>query len=161
MPCITNNSIKHPSFVYTELNDQTILFLTIHFSLSTKFNGSKYWFESQTIQLNISHSLLHTYMIKQFYFKLFSSAKVKDKKSQVLLYIRNNSIKHRLFVYTQLNDDTVLFQAIPFSIITQLSSIWPIDRTLSGAASPGQSWPWCDGNEGVLRIPQSSIITKV
>ena len=32
--CITDNSIKHPSFVYTQLNDQTVLFLTIQFSIS-------------------------------------------------------------------------------------------------------------------------------
>ena len=31
--CITNNSIKHQSFVYTQLNDQTVLFLTIQFSI--------------------------------------------------------------------------------------------------------------------------------
>ena len=29
-------------------------------------------------------------------------------------------------------------------------AIWPIDRTLSGAITPGQSEPWSDGNEGVL-----------
>ena len=32
--CITNNSIKHESFVYTQLNDQTFLFLTIQLSIS-------------------------------------------------------------------------------------------------------------------------------
>ena len=42
---------------------------------------------------------------------------------------------------------------------TQFSSIWPLDRTLSGATSPSQSEPGSDGNEGVLRIPQSSSIT--
>ena len=42
----------------------------------------------------------------------------------------------------------------------QFSSIWPIDRTLSGATAPGQSWPGSDGNERVLRIPQSSSITE-
>ena len=36
------------------------------------------------------------------------------------------------------------------------SSICPIDRTLSGATTPGQSGPGSDGNEGVLHIPQSS-----
>ena len=30
-----------------------------------------------------------------------------------------------------------------------------MDRTLSGATIPGQSRPGSDGNEGVLRIPQS------
>ena len=38
------------------------------------------------------------------------------------------------------------------------SSIWPIDRTLSCATTPGQSKPGSDGNEGVLRIPKSSSI---
>ena len=35
--CITNNSIKHQSFVYTQLNDQTVLFLTIQFSIRHLF----------------------------------------------------------------------------------------------------------------------------
>ena len=39
------------------------------------------------------------------------------------------------------------------------SSIWPIDRTLSGTPTPGQSGPRNDGNEGVLRISQRSCIT--
>ena len=53
----------------------------------------------------------------------------------------------------------VLFRAIQFSIRTQFSSIWPIDRTLSGATTTGESGPGSDCNEGVLRIPQSSSIT--
>ena len=32
--CIINNPIKHQSFVYTQLNDQIVLFLTIQFSIS-------------------------------------------------------------------------------------------------------------------------------
>ena len=32
--CITNNMIKHQSFVYTQLNDQTVLFITIHFNIT-------------------------------------------------------------------------------------------------------------------------------
>ena len=35
----------------------------------------------------------------------------------------------------------------------------PIDRTLSGATTPGQSGPGSNGNEGVLRIPQGPSIT--
>ena len=31
---VTNNSIKHQSFVYRQLNDHTVLFLTIQFSIS-------------------------------------------------------------------------------------------------------------------------------
>ena len=34
MLCITNNSIKHQSFVYTQLNDQTVLFQAIQVSIS-------------------------------------------------------------------------------------------------------------------------------
>ena len=41
----------------------------------------------------------------------------------------------------------------------QFSSIWPIDRTLSGATTPGQSGSGSVGIEGVLHIPQSSSIT--
>ena len=44
-------------------------------------------------------------------------------------------------------------------MITQFSSIWPIDRTLSGATTQGQSGPESDGNKGLLHITQSSIIT--
>ena len=55
-------------------------------------------------------------MIKQFYFKQFNLAEVKVKWFQVLLCITNNSIKHQSFIYTQLNDQTVLFQTIQFSI---------------------------------------------
>ena len=47
---------------------------------------------------------------------------------------------------------------IQFSISTQFSSIWSIDRTLSGATTLSQSEPGSEGNEGVLRIPQSSNI---
>ena len=53
---------------------------------------------------------------------------------------------------------TVLFQTIRFSIGMQFSSIWLLDRTLSGAISPGQSEPESNGNEGVLRILHSSSI---
>ena len=40
------------------------------------------------------------------------------------------------------------------------SFIWPIDRTLSGATTPGQSGPGSNGNERVLHISQSSSITE-
>ena len=39
------------------------------------------------------------------------------------------------------------------------SSISPIDRTLSGAATPEKSEPRSNGKEEVLYIPQSSTIT--
>ena len=54
---------------------------------------------------------------------------------------------------------TVLFQIIQFSISTQFSSLWPIDRALSGAITPSQSESGSDGNKGVLCIFQRSSIT--
>ena len=39
------------------------------------------------------------------------------------------------------------------------SSIWPIDRTLSVATTPGQSGSGSDGNDEIIRIPQSTSIT--
>ena len=44
-------------------------------------------------------------MIKQFYVN-------KSKYFKVWLYITNDSIKHQLFAFTQLNDQKLLFQAI-------------------------------------------------
>ena len=41
----------------------------------------------------------------------------------------------------------------------QFSSIYPIDRILSGATISKHSEPGSDGNEGVLHIPQSSSMT--
>ena len=35
--CITNNLIKYQSFIYTQLNDQSVLFLTIQFGISHLF----------------------------------------------------------------------------------------------------------------------------
>ena len=63
-----------------------------------------------------------------------------------MLYITNNSIKHQSFVHTQLNDQTVLFLNIQYSI-SQLFAlnlnikqfIRLIDRTLPGATASSQS----------------------
>ena len=85
---------------------------------------------------------------KHFYFKLFSLFKP--------FYFNQLLSTSTVFVHTQLNVKAVLFQAIQFNISTQFSSFWPIDRTLSDAATPGQSGPGSDANEGVLHIPQSS-----
>ena len=51
-----------------------------------------------------------------------------------------------------LNIKTVLFQANQFSISAQFSSIWCIDRTLSGAITPA--------NEGVLAYPKASVLLE-
>ena len=77
-------------------------------------------------------------MPKQFYFKQISWALVRC-----------------------LNIETALFLIIRFSINTQFSSIWPIDRTLSGATTPGQSGPGSDGFDRILHIPQSASLTGI
>ena len=46
-----------------------------------------------------------------------------------------------------------------YSVQISNSSIWPINRTLSGVTTLGQSEPGSNGNEGVLCIPQSCSIT--
>ena len=51
------------------------------------------------------------------------------------------------------------FHCKQFNLAVQVRSLNAnIDRTLSGATTPGQSGPGSDGNEGVLRIRQSSSI---
>ena len=83
----------------------------------------------------------------------------KVKWFQVFLCITNNSIEHQSFIYTQLNVKIVLFRTIQLSMSMQFSSIWPIDRNLTGATSPGQSGPGSDSNEEVLSILQISSIS--
>ena len=100
------------------------------------------------------------------------------KQLQVLLYTTNNSIKQQSFVYTQLNDQTVLFLTIWFSMSfvciqfkcqTVLTVVTdrvlsmgqrPIDRTLLVITTPGQSEPGSDGNEGVLHISKAPALLE-
>ena len=41
--CTTNNSFKHRSFVYTQLNDQTVLFQTIHLAQVHNVNVKQFY----------------------------------------------------------------------------------------------------------------------
>ena len=52
MLCVTNNSVKHQSFIYTQLNVKAVLFQTIQFRLSTQFQRQTVLF--QAIQFSIS-----------------------------------------------------------------------------------------------------------
>ena len=84
----THTSFKHQSFVYEQLNNQTVLCQTIQFSIGkvksfqvlqcitndsiknqsfiyTHLNDQRVLF--QTIQLNISHLFAHSLNIKRFY----------------------------------------------------------------------------------------------
>ena len=77
-------------------------------------------------------------MSKQFYFEQLSLAQVRN-----------------------LNIKTDPFQEIQFSVITEFSFIWPIDRTLSGATTPVLSGPGSDVSEGVLHVSQSFSFTGI
>ena len=55
-------------------------------------------------------------------------------------FIQFSLVKVQIFVYTQLKVKSVLFQTIQFSISTQISSIWPIDRTLLGVNYSEPEW---------------------
>ena len=96
--------------------------------------------------------------------KAFPKAPVKCKNS----FISDNPVQHK---YAVLMSKQFYFEQFSLAWICSLnaknskfsklhfSSILPIDKTLSGATTPGQSEPGSDGSEGVLRIPQSSSIT--
>ena len=103
------------------------------------------------------------FLYNQFYFKQFSLAWVHSLIvknifiSSYLVQIQTIQLGINIvFVHTQSNVKTVLFQVIQFM---QFSSIWPIDMTLSDATTQGQSRPGSNGNEGLLCIPQISNIT--
>ena len=51
------------------------------------------------------------------------------------------------------------FKQFHLAQVMSNSSIWPIDKTLSGATNMGQSGAGSDSNEKVLHISQSSSIT--
>ena len=87
------------------------------------------------------------------YAKVFTQAKAKELSQEVIIDHHNHGIGYWM-------SKTVLFQAIQFSIKTQFSSVWLIDRTLSVPTSLSQSWPGSHGNKGILWILQSSSITR-
>ena len=76
------------------------------------------------------------------------------KCQKIVLY---QTIQFSLSIHFKCQNSPISNQLIKS---TQFSSIWPIDRLLSGATTPDQIGPEGDGNEGVLRIPQSSIFTR-
>ena len=97
------------------------------------------------------------------------------KRIQVFQFNTNDSIQHYPFVCTQLNGSKYCYEWLTFQLNSPLIthtnsyifnpsnnsniSIWPIDRTLPGATTPGESVPGSNDNEKVLCIPQSSSIT--
>ena len=181
MQCITNNSIKHQSFVYTQLNDQTVLFITIQFNLSllsVYMSNSFIWSIDRTLSgattsgqsgpgSNGNEGVLHIH-------KSYSITGASPSNC-LMSYTGHSLVEGVLplcrdavsvfsspsqlgYQYTGIDCSHSMFRQ--FSINKLFSSIWPIDRTLSGATTPGQSETRSDGNKGVLHIPQSSSITE-
>ena len=69
------------------------------------------------------------------------------------------NFKQFLLAYVRsLNCKIVLFQTYQFSISTQFISILLINRTLSGATTPGQSGLGGEGSEEEYCITKSSSI---
>ena len=61
--------------------------------------------------------------------------------SKTFLFLCQNQFYFKQYSLTWVNIKTVISQVIQLSINTQFSSIWPIDRTLSGATTPDQTGP--------------------
>ena len=124
------------------------IFIQISFSISNNSVDYKYCF------------CLHTWIVKTVLFPIIQfivSAVSKSKNSS----LSNNSV---LFGIIQFSI-SILLKCQNCSISSnsvlhkeKINSIWPIDKAISDATTPGQSGPGSDGNQGVLRIPQSSSI---
>ena len=108
-------------------------------------NSSIYCWSFVCIQVNGLKCCYLTLIILFTINNLFAYIEFRHtvKWYQVLLCITYSSIKPQLFVYKWSN-----------------SSIWPIDRTILGATTPGQSGAGSNGNEGVLCILWSSSIAR-
>ena len=106
-----------------------------------------------------------TFLFQAFQFSQTVSIQAIQLSISIVFAHTQLNIKNVLFQTIQFRiitismSKTVLFQRIQFSISTLFSYIWPIDRTLSDATTPGQSGPGSDGNEGMLHILHSSSIT--
>ena len=83
---ITNNSLKYQLFIYTQLTDQTVIFLTI--------------------QLSISHLFAHSLNVKQFYLTHrtlsgatppVQSGSGRNSNEEVFRIPQNSSLTIRLF----------------------------------------------------------------
>ena len=47
-----------------------------------------------------------------------------------------------------------------FSISTHFSSIWPINKTLSGASTPGHSGSGSEGKKEYFAFPQTPVLLE-
>ena len=101
------------------------------------------------------HILLITFLNKPRFILYYPQ--LNDIKSRCVSQIVQLNIVICLHTF---NDKTVLFQTTQFNIsnfgtvFMSSTSICNIDRTLSGATTPGQNGPGCNDNEVLLFIPQ-------
>ena len=87
---------------------------------------------------------------------VYTQLKYKTVLFQTIQFSISTLVQFQKQVYFKqfsLAYETVLFQTIQFTVSTQFSSIWPLDKSLSGATTPSQSGPGSDGNKGVLSMP--------
>ena len=120
-------------------------------------------FEPEIIKIGQSSHKMYSNNIESFQESTTISNACTKKSGNLLnaLRITTNSIKYQSFVYSQLNDrffsNNLYYHNHFFAPCLNVKQLF--DRTLSGAITPGYSWPGISGNEGVLSIPQSSSIT--
>ena len=101
--------------------EKKVLFQTIQFIISTQFIMKTLLF--QAIQLSQTLLLQTTEFSINIVF-VYTRLNVKTVLQTIQFSVSSFNVKN------------VLFQAIQFSLSTQFSSIWPIDRSLSGATTP-------------------------
>ena len=70
----------------------------------------------------------------------------------------NSSISNNSFLikYTVSMSKNFYFKQFSLALVNKLVLFDPLIGSISGATTPSQSGPGSDGNERVLRIPQSS-----
>ena len=139
--------------------------------VSTQLNGCSYCYLTPIIRFNVDH-LLHTgkwlqdLLFNTNYSIYYYPSICTVKSFQVLLYITNNSIKHNSFVYSQLNDQTVLFQTIQFSIShlftlsLNVKKFYLTHWALSVATILDQSEPGSNGKKKYSAFPKAPALLE-
>ena len=118
--------------------------------MSTQFNCQKHFF------FKLFSLFKQLYITIQFSVGTVSMSKTVQFQTIQLSISIQFKCKYSLIMKTFLFQAIQFNQTIRFTISMPLVLFNPYIGPLSGATTPGQSGPGSDGNEGVLRIPQSS-----
>ena len=103
------------------------------------------------IQFKISIVFVYTQLnVKTVFFQMIQFSVTTVSMSKTVLFQTIQFTIKKLFHFKQFH----------FSISTQFSIIWLVDRTLSDVTSPCQREPGSNGNEEKLCIPESFSITR-